>query len=204
MVNQKRIDPLIMDIHKCILRWDLQRYYTHNTVTDIHNWILDINNSVMGIQNNHGCSKFTTITDIHNSIIVIHKCVMDIHNYIIDIQNCTVGNMFEESLNNINISFQCAMMATHNAIFWMFMIQSWMASMIQVYISIYMQLWISILLKNILKCITDVHDWITDIPNWIKDIHNWIRDIHNRMAWQWAETLVEIMGNLSDIRGTTQ
>ena len=26
----------------------------------------------------------------------------------------------------------------------------------------------------------------------------------NRMAWQWAETLVEIMGTLSDIRETTK
>ena len=28
--------------------------------------------------------------------------------------------------------------------------------------------------------------------------------IHNRMAWQWAETLVEIRGTLADIRGTTK
>ena len=26
----------------------------------------------------------------------------------------------------------------------------------------------------------------------------------NRMAWQWAETLVEIRGTLADIRGTTK
>ena len=26
----------------------------------------------------------------------------------------------------------------------------------------------------------------------------------NRMAWQWAETLVEIRVNLADIRGTTK
>ena len=26
----------------------------------------------------------------------------------------------------------------------------------------------------------------------------------NRMAWQWAEPLVEIMGTLADIRGTTK
>ena len=45
---------------------------------------------------------------------------------------------------------------------------------------------------------------ISLIESRITDIHNWIRDIHNRMAWQWAETLVEIMGNLSDIRGTTK
>ena len=29
-------------------------------------------------------------------------------------------------------------------------------------------------------------------------------DGDNRMAWQWAETLVEIMGTLADIRGTTK
>ena len=28
--------------------------------------------------------------------------------------------------------------------------------------------------------------------------------IINRMAWQWAETLVEIRGTLADIRGTTK
>ena len=27
---------------------------------------------------------------------------------------------------------------------------------------------------------------------------------HNRMAWQWAETLVDIRGTLVDIRGTTK
>ena len=27
---------------------------------------------------------------------------------------------------------------------------------------------------------------------------------HNRMAWQWAETLVEIRETLADIRGTTK
>ena len=27
---------------------------------------------------------------------------------------------------------------------------------------------------------------------------------NNRMAWQWAETLVEIRGTLADIRGTTE
>ena len=27
---------------------------------------------------------------------------------------------------------------------------------------------------------------------------------HNRVAWQWVETLVEIMGTLADIRGTTK
>ena len=27
---------------------------------------------------------------------------------------------------------------------------------------------------------------------------------NNRMAWQWAETLVEIRGTLVDIRGTTK
>ena len=26
----------------------------------------------------------------------------------------------------------------------------------------------------------------------------------NRMAWEWAETLVEIRGTLADIRGTTK
>ena len=30
----------------------------------------------------------------------------------------------------------------------------------------------------------------------------WLRP--NRMAWQWAETLVEIRGTLADIRGTTK
>ena len=27
---------------------------------------------------------------------------------------------------------------------------------------------------------------------------------YNRMAWQWAETLMEIRGTLADIRGTTK
>ena len=31
---------------------------------------------------------------------------------------------------------------------------------------------------------------------------NW--PCNNRMAWQWAETLVEIRGTLVDIRGTTK
>ena len=30
------------------------------------------------------------------------------------------------------------------------------------------------------------------------------RDSPNRMAWQWAETLVEIRVTLADIRGTTK
>ena len=33
----------------------------------------------------------------------------------------------------------------------------------------------------------------------VEEINN-----RNRMAWQWAETLVEIMGTLADIRGTTK
>ena len=31
-----------------------------------------------------------------------------------------------------------------------------------------------------------------------------IQLVFNRMAWQWAETLVEIRGTLADIRGTTK
>ena len=35
------------------------------------------------------------------------------------------------------------------------------------------------------------------------NMHNAISN-HNRMAWQKAETLVEIRGTLADIRGTTK
>ena len=31
-----------------------------------------------------------------------------------------------------------------------------------------------------------------------------VKNVINRMAWQWAETLVEIGGTLADIRGTTK
>ena len=55
------------------------------------------------------------------------------------------------------ISFQCAIMATHNAI------------------------------------ILNVHD---PIIVWIS--------ICKKMAWQWAETLVEIRGTVADIWGTTK
>ena len=34
--------------------------------------------------------------------------------------------------------------------------------------------------------------------------YNKNRNSANRMAWQWAETLVEIRGTLTDIRGTTK
>ena len=36
------------------------------------------------------------------------------------------------------------------------------------------------------------------------DFEQPVMAIYNRMAWQWAETLVEIRGNLADIRGTTK
>ena len=50
---------------------------------------------------------------------------------------------------------------------------------------------------------------ILEDPNLIK-IHFTLcdkiltRSYHNRIAWQWAETLVEITGTLVDIRGTTK
>ena len=34
--------------------------------------------------------------------------------------------------------------------------------------------------------------------------HNSNKSVSNQMVWQWAETPVEIMGTLADIRGTTK
>ena len=56
-----------------------------------------------------------------------------------------------------------------------------------------------------------VPNWLPT-PNWKKKkkvkFMNSLSDAiwlhHNRMAWQWAETLVEIRGTLADIRGTTK
>ena len=52
MESQKRINPVIMDIH--------------NSIMNIHDSIMDTHNSIM---------------DIHISIMDIHIWIMDIHNY---------------------------------------------------------------------------------------------------------------------------
>ena len=44
MDSQKRINPIIMDIHNWIM--DI-----HNSILDIHNWIMDIHNSILDIHN---------------------------------------------------------------------------------------------------------------------------------------------------------
>ena len=68
MENQKRINPIIMDVHN----WNM----------DINNWIMDIHNLIMDIPN--------WIMDIHNWIMRfwlsmesqkrINPIIMDIHN----------------------------------------------------------------------------------------------------------------------------
>ena len=57
MESQKRINPVIMDIHYSIM-------HIYHSIMDIHNSIMDIHNSIM---------------DIHDSIMDIHN--MDFHNY---------------------------------------------------------------------------------------------------------------------------
>ena len=42
------------------------------------------------------------------------------------------------------------------------------------------------------------------IWTWYQEVTRDLIMVKNRMAWQWAETLVEIRGNLADIRGTTK
>ena len=49
--------------------------------------------------------------------------------------------------------------------------------------------------------------WITfvsQLGTLLKQTHMGFHVAANRMAWQWAETLVEIRGTLADIRGTTK
>ena len=60
MENQKRINPIIMDVHK----WNMD---IPNWIMDIPYWIMDINNWIM---------------DIHNWIMDIPNGIMDIHNWI--------------------------------------------------------------------------------------------------------------------------
>ena len=59
MESQKRINPIILDIHDWIM--DI-----HGWIMNIHNWIMDIHDLIM---------------DIHNWIIDIPNSIMDIHNY---------------------------------------------------------------------------------------------------------------------------
>ena len=71
MGSQKRINPVIMDIH--------------NSIMDIHNSILDIHNTIMDIHNIHH-----SIMDIHKWMMDVHNCkhiIMDIHNWIMDIHD---------------------------------------------------------------------------------------------------------------------
>ena len=72
MESQKRINPVIMDIHNSIM--DI-----HNSIMDIHNSIMDIHNPIMDIH--------ISIMDIHNPIMDIHISIMDIHISIMDIHN---------------------------------------------------------------------------------------------------------------------
>ena len=45
--------------------------------------------------------------------------------------------------------------------------------------------------------------WMESFVCWFKFCRGLFLSVH-RMAWQWAETLVEIRGTLADIRGTTK
>ena len=75
MESQKRINPVIMDIHNWIM--DI-----HNSIMAIMDWIMYIHNSIMYIHNR--------IMDIHNWIMDTHNWIMDIHNWIMDIHNYRV------------------------------------------------------------------------------------------------------------------
>ena len=86
-LSQKRINPVIMDIHNSIMN-------IHDSVMDIHNSIMDIHISIIDVHNKSWISIFMgfmrfwlsmridpVIMDIHNWILDIHNWIMDIHNY---------------------------------------------------------------------------------------------------------------------------